>query len=86
LPTVLRLMVKRPSRTETQIVLHNCHSFGAVQDRSGQYTHPDLPWPRRNGRRLTAERMREMVNGRITRLQKVGKLVQKGDYLVVART
>ena len=33
----------------------------------------------------TSERMREMVNGRITQLQTVGKLVQKGDYLVVAK-
>jgi flagellar biosynthesis GTPase FlhF len=33
----------------------------------------------------TSERMREIVNGRIARLQEIGKLVQKGDYLVVAR-
>jgi hypothetical protein len=32
-----------------------------------------------------SERKPELVNGRITRLQEIGKLVQKRDYLVVAR-
>lgn len=33
----------------------------------------------------TSGRMRQIVNGRITQLHKVGKLIQKGDYFVVAK-